>query len=134
MSGKSISELSGKQIPYRHFAGRKRLEGIVSAPKMLRLRRAAELANYGEYSGDPTLGEIRNYASTILSLMTQGAPRPDGKLLFIGGAIANFIKVGETFQGIIELCNFALMLQAHKISIYDRRSGPKHELAQDQGC
>jgi len=32
--------------------------------------------------------------------MTRGAPHPDGKVLIIGGGIANFTNVADTFKGI----------------------------------
>lgn len=40
---------------------------------------ASELANYGEYSGAPSESQTYEYAKTILKLMTEGPPRPDGK-------------------------------------------------------
>ena len=42
---------------------------------------ASELANYGEYSGAPTESQTYQYAMTILRLLTDGEPRPDGKSL-----------------------------------------------------
>lgn len=61
---------------------------------------AHELANYGEYSGAPTEGQTYEYAKTILALMTK-APHPSGqgKILIIGGGIANFTNVAATFKG-----------------------------------
>jgi hypothetical protein len=38
-----------------------------------------ELANYGEYSGAPTESQTFEYAKTLLKLMTEGDPHPDGK-------------------------------------------------------
>ncbi|PIO62755.1 CoA binding domain protein [Teladorsagia circumcincta] len=58
---------------------------------------AAELANYGEYSGDPSETQTFEYAKTLLSVMTEGAPHPKGKVLIIGGSIANFTNVAKTF-------------------------------------
>ena len=40
---------------------------------------ASELANYGEYSGAPSESQTYEYAKTILKLMTEGSPKPDGK-------------------------------------------------------
>jgi len=54
---------------------------------------ADELANYGEYSGAPTETQTYHYARTVLDLMLRDAPSPDGKVLFIGGGIANFTNV-----------------------------------------
>ena len=39
---------------------------------------ASELANYGEYSGAPSESQTYEYAKTIIRLMTNGPPRPDG--------------------------------------------------------
>ena len=41
---------------------------------------ASELANYGEYSGAPSESQTYEYAKTIIRLMTNGPPRPDGKV------------------------------------------------------
>ena len=54
---------------------------------------ADELANYGEYSGAPTQGQTYEYAKTIIDLMTRGMPNAKGKILIIGGGIANFTNV-----------------------------------------
>lgn len=39
---------------------------------------ASELANYGEYSGAPSESQTYEYAKTVIKLMTEGPPRPDG--------------------------------------------------------
>ena len=39
---------------------------------------ADELANYGEYSGAPSESQTFQYAKTILKLMTEGQPFPNG--------------------------------------------------------
>lgn len=57
-----------------------------------------ELANYGEYSGDPSEIMTYEYAKTILSVLTEGVPHPKGKILIIGGSIANFTNVAKTFS------------------------------------
>ena len=57
-----------------------------------------ELANYGEYSGAPSLQETYDYARTIFSLMCRHKD-PRGKVLIIGGGIANFTDVAATFTG-----------------------------------
>ncbi|KAF9220834.1 ATP-citrate synthase [Gyrodon lividus] len=86
---------------------------------------AHELANYGEYSGAPTEGQTYEYAKTILDLITRPAPRPDGKILIIGGGIANFTNVAATFKGIIRALESAKAgLIAHGVKIYVRRGGP----------
>ena len=56
---------------------------------------ASELANYGEYSGAPTETQTYHYAKTVLDLMLRAPMHPDGKVLFIGGGIANFTNVSS---------------------------------------
>jgi len=90
---------------------------------------AHELANYGEYSGNPTTDETYEYAKTILDLMTR-EPDKEGrpKVLIIGGGIANFTDVAKTFDGIIKaLEDCADRLKAVNAKIYVRRGGPNYE-------
>ena len=54
---------------------------------------SSELANYGEYSGAPTETQTYHYARTVLDLMLRAPNHPEGKVLFIGGGIANFTNV-----------------------------------------
>jgi len=88
-----------------------------------------DLANYGEYSGGPTTGETKFYAETLLDLMTR---EPDakgrGKVMIIGGAIANFTDVAKTFTGIIQAFEvYAEKMKAVDLKIYVRRGGPNYE-------
>ena len=62
-----------------------------------------ELANYGEYSGAPSESQTFEYAKTILGLMTR-EQHPEGKVLIIGGGIANFTNVAATFK----VCDYFL--------------------------
>ncbi len=88
-----------------------------------------DLANYGEYSGGPTTGETKFYAETIFDLMTREPdPQGRGKVLIIGGAIANFTDVAKTFTGIIQAFeNYQDKLKAVDTKIYVRRGGPNYE-------
>jgi len=86
-----------------------------------------EIANYGEYGGNPTTDETYQYTKTILSSMTK-EHHPRGKVLIIGGAIANFTDVEKTFLGIIKaLKEYQKPLQEGKVSVYVRRGGPNYE-------
>jgi ATP citrate (pro-S)-lyase len=86
-----------------------------------------EMANYGEYSGDPNEEFTYLYAKTILDLMTR-KPNPKGKFLLIGGGIANFTDVANTFKGIIKaLKEYQKQLQENKVKIYVRRGGPNYQ-------
>jgi len=89
---------------------------------------AHELANYGEYSGAPTEGQTYEYAKTLLDLITRGTPHPEGKLLIIGGGIANFTNVAATFKGIIRaLKSYKQALATHGVRIFVRRGGPNYQ-------
>lgn len=89
---------------------------------------ADELANYGEYSGAPTEGQTYEYAKTLLDLMTRGAVNPKGKLLIIGGGIANFTNVAATFKGIIRaLKEYKQALATYGVRIFVRRGGPNYQ-------
>lgn len=86
-----------------------------------------ELANYGEYSGDPSEEFTYLYAKTILDLMTREV-NPKGKFLLIGGGIANFTDVANTFKGIIKaLKEYQQKLQKNNVKIYVRRGGPNYQ-------
>uniref|UniRef100_A0A7E4VQE2 ATP-citrate synthase n=1 Tax=Panagrellus redivivus TaxID=6233 RepID=A0A7E4VQE2_PANRE len=89
---------------------------------------ASELANYGEYSGDPSESQTFEYAKTLLSIMTEGTPRSDGKVLIIGGSIANFTNVAGTFKGIVKAFETLKdKLIEHKVVVYVRRGGPNYQ-------
>jgi len=86
-----------------------------------------ELANYGEYSGDPSEEITYLYAKTIVDLMTRKKDQK-GKILLIGGGIANFTDVAGTFKGIIKaLKEYQKRLQENKVKIYVRRGGPNYQ-------
>jgi ATP citrate (pro-S)-lyase len=89
---------------------------------------ADELANYGEYSGAPTETQTFHYARTVLDLMLRAPIYPEGKVLFIGGGIANFTNVASTFKGVIRaLREVAPQLIEHKVQIWVRRAGPNYQ-------
>jgi ATP-citrate lyase beta-subunit len=88
-----------------------------------------ELANYGEYSGNPDEEHTYLYAKTIIDLMTREKdPKGRDKILLIGGGIANFTDVAQTFKGIIRgLKEAKQKLQATGVRIFVRRGGPNYE-------
>jgi ATP citrate (pro-S)-lyase len=89
---------------------------------------ASELANYGEYSGAPTETQTFHYARTVFDLMLRARQHPEGKILFIGGGIANFTNVASTFKGVIRaLRDVAPLLLEHKVQIWVRRAGPNYQ-------
>jgi len=101
---------------------------VIYADTVVDLGYADELANYGEYSGNPTTELTFEYAKTLLDLMTR-TPDPQGreKYLLIGGGIANFTDVAKTFTGIIQaLRAYKDKLQQNKVKIFVRRGGPNY--------
>nr|MBC7244734.1 ATPase [Chloroflexota bacterium] len=88
-----------------------------------------ELANYGEYSGNPSTSETYEYAKTILDLMTREKdPQGRPKFLLIGGGIANFTDVAKTFTGItMALKEYKQKLQETNVHIFVRRGGPNYQ-------
>jgi len=79
-----------------------------------------QLANYGEWSGNPTTDEMEAYTSEILSLVEKNNTE---QVLIIGGGIANFTDVKRTFAGVIKA------LKKHQqnlknLKIFVRRAGP----------
>jgi len=97
---------------------------VIYADTVVDLGMGAELSNYGEYSGNPTAEDTCEYAKTLLELMA----RNNGKVLIIGGGIANFTDVAKTFTGIIRaLTDFADMIKEKRIKIFVRRGGPNYK-------
>jgi ATP citrate (pro-S)-lyase len=89
---------------------------------------ADDLANYGEYSGAPTESQTYHYARTVLDLMLRAPQAEKGKVLFIGGGIANFTNVASTFKGVIRaLRDYAPQLNEHNVQIWVRRAGPNYQ-------
>jgi ATP citrate (pro-S)-lyase len=100
---------------------------VVYADTISDLGYGKELANYGEYSGDPSEVLTYEYAKTILGLMTMKND-PRGKILIIGGGIANFTNVAETFKGIVRaITHFKQKLIETKVKIFVRRGGPNYQ-------
>jgi ATP-citrate lyase beta-subunit len=100
---------------------------VIYADTVVDLGYGNELANYGEYSGAPSEEETYLYAKTILDLMTRKKD-PRGKVLIIGGGIANFTDVVKTFKGIIRaLREYKDKLKENNIKIFVRRGGPNYQ-------
>ena len=52
----------------------------------------------------------------------------DGKVLIVGGGIANFTNVAATFKGIVRaLEEYQTALREHKIKLFVRRAGPNYQ-------
>jgi ATP-citrate lyase beta-subunit len=102
---------------------------VVYADTIADLIGVEDLANYGEYSGNPTAEETCAYTRTILDLMTRSRPaNARGKILLIGGAIANFTDVAKTFTGIIRAFHeYAQRMRECDVRVFVRRGGPNYE-------
>ena len=86
-----------------------------------------QIANYGEYSGNPTEHETYLYASALIDLLLESAAKK--KVLFIGGAVANFTDIANTFAGIIRaIDDNATQMQLQGVKVFVRRGGPRQEI------
>jgi len=100
---------------------------VIYSDTICALGGSTELANYGEYSGAPSEQQTYDYAKTLLSLMTR-AKHPEGKVLIIGGGIANFTNVAATFKGIVRaLEEYQTAIRDGGIKIFVRRAGPNYQ-------
>jgi ATP citrate (pro-S)-lyase len=100
---------------------------VIYADTVVDLGYGEELGNYGEYSGNPNEEETYLYAKTLLDLATR-EPDSRNRILLIGGGIANFTDVANTFKGIIKaLKEYKEKLKKANMSIYVRRGGPNYE-------
>jgi len=84
-----------------------------------------QLANYGEYSGNPSTEETELYTAQVLSLLV-ASPAPK-KALIIAGGVANFTDIRATFAGVLAaLKKYETVLRQQGVAVYVRRGGP-HE-------
>jgi len=102
---------------------------VIFADTVADLGFAKELANYGEYSGNPTRELTYAYTKTILKLITEKKdPKGRSKFLIIGGGIANFTDVAKTFTGIIDAIEeYSEALKKTDVKIFVRRGGPNYK-------
>src|SRR5256885_15730232 len=85
-----------------------------------------QLANYGEYSGNPNAEETYIYAKNVLSLLLKSQAKK--KVLIIAGGVANFTDVRITFKGLIKaLEEVRQQLQEQGVRVFVRRGGPFQE-------
>ena len=132
---KEMDEKSGASLKFTQLNPKGRVwtmiagggASVVYTDTIVDLGYGKELANYGEYSGNPSTDETYQYAKTILDLMTREKD-PRGKVLIIGGGIANFTDVAKTFTGIIKaLKEYKQKLIDNDVKIYVRRGGPNYK-------
>lgn len=85
-----------------------------------------DIANYGEYSGNPNAEETYIYTSAVLDALIRSKAKK--KVLFIGGAVANFTDILSTFKGLIRAFDeLGPKLAKQKLKVYVRRGGPREE-------
>jgi ATP-citrate lyase beta-subunit len=96
---------------------------VVLSDEVANLGYGEELADYGEYSGNPTEEETYIYTKNLLSLLLKSeAPK---KVLIIGGGVANFTDIRTTFKGVIRaLDEVSEKLRNQKVKVFVRRGGP----------
>jgi ATP-citrate lyase beta-subunit len=100
---------------------------IVIADEVYNLGLGDQLANYGEYSGNPNTDETYTYTKQLLKLII--ASKAPKKVLFIGGAVANFTDIAKTFAGIIRAFDDeAAVLKKQHLKVFVRRGGPNQEI------
>jgi succinyl-CoA synthetase beta subunit len=97
---------------------------VVVADEVHNLGYGSELANYGEYSGNPSFEETRLYTEQVVKLLL--ASNAPIKTLIIGGGVANFTDIRVTFKGIIAGLKALEKLPKSKqaIKVFVRRGGP----------
>jgi ATP-citrate lyase beta-subunit len=100
---------------------------IVVADEVYNSGQGHRLANYGEYSGNPSTEETYLYTKAVLELLLNSVS--ERKVLFVGGAVANFTDIANTFEGIIQAVDeYAHDLNRHQVKIYVRRGGPRQAI------
>lgn len=96
---------------------------IVLADEVYNLGFGKQLANYGEYSGNPNTEEVYLYTKNLLGLLLKSQAKK--KVLVIAGGVANFTDIRKTFAGIIKaLDSEKEALQKQQVKVYVRRGGP----------
>lgn len=99
---------------------------VVVADEFFNLGKGYMLANYGEYSGNPNEEETRIYTEQVIQLLLKSKAK--NKAVLIGGAVANFTDIVNTFKGIISVIReHQLQLAQQGVKFYVRRGGPRQE-------
>jgi len=100
---------------------------VVIADEIFTLGHGEALANYGEYSGNPTEDETYLYTTQVLALLLKSKAKR--KVVLIGGAVANFTDIAATFRGVISaLEENKSEIAKQDIKVYVRRGGPRQEV------
>lgn len=99
---------------------------IVLADEVYNQGRGQDVANYGEYSGNPNQEETYIYTKNFLHLLIRSQAQK--KVLIIGGGVANFTDINTTFKGVIRaLDEVKEDLDKQHLKVFVRRGGPNQE-------
>lgn len=99
---------------------------VVVADEVYNQGYGKQLANYGEYSGNPNTEETYIYTKAVLGLLLKSSAQR--KVLFIGGAVANFTDIAKTFAGVMQAINEVIdELRSQHVKVFVRRGGPNQE-------
>lgn len=99
---------------------------VVIADEIFTMGYGSLLANYGEYSGNPSTEETELYTEQVIKLLIKSKAKT--KVVFIGGAVANFTDIKNTFDGIIHvLRKYGPELRQQGVRVYVRRGGPRQQ-------
>lgn len=96
---------------------------LVTADEVYQQGKGEQLANYGEYSGNPNAEETYIYTKNVLELLIKS--NASKKALIISGGVANFTDIRITFKGIIKALSEVIeKLQEQGVKVFVRRGGP----------
>lgn len=99
---------------------------VVVADEISNLGFHDQMANYGEYSGNPSEEETYLYTKQLVKLLL--ASKSPKKVLLIAGGVANFTDVAKTFNGIIHaLDDNVTELVNQGLRVFVRRGGPNEK-------
>lgn len=99
---------------------------VVMADTVGDLGAANELANFCDYSGNPSKDETMAFADIVIKTMLESKAKH--KVLIIGGGIANFTNIAKTFQGVVAAIKAnAKAMKADGVEIFVRRGGPYYQ-------
>lgn len=99
---------------------------VVLADELSQRGLTNDIANYGEYSGNPNDEETYRYTKAVIDLMKSS--NAGHKILLIAGGVANFTDIAKTFNGVIRaLEEEADFLKQEGVGVYVRRGGPNQE-------
>ncbi len=99
---------------------------LVTADEIYQQGKGEEMANYGEYSGNPNTQETYIYTKNLLATLLHS--NSSRKAIIISGGVANFTDIRSTFKGLIRaMSESAQKLRENKVKVFVRRGGPFQE-------